>query len=151
MSYSCPSLQCAHTVGKQSDVQPRTSPRACPPPFFKALRKLTSGIYCHVALPSSESPIALVPTVLVQQHFRIKNYDVHPSERSLYGLLFHRVRAMRDSFLLASRRYVDVFRYDRRDGSENLLYSLEYGHLLIHGVGRSWMSRPVHQLHYLEP
>ena len=29
--------------------------------------------------------------------------------------------------------------------------SLEYGHLLVHGVDRSWLLHTVHQLDHLEP
>ena len=43
-----------------------------------------------------------------------------------------------------------MFGYGRRLGSKNLLRSLEYGHLPVHGMGGYWLPRTVHQLDHLE-
>jgi hypothetical protein len=76
------------------------------------------------------------------------NDNVSPSERALHCLLFHWLRVMCHSLLLASPRYVESrdwgphFKHVRR--------SLEYGHLLVHDLDRSWMPIAMHKLDRME-
>ena len=81
----------------------------------------------------------------------LENYNEYFFKRALYCLLFHWFRAVRHSFLLAPRGYVNWQVYSEQGTeSKNQGHSLECGHLLIHGLDWSRVPHAVHQLDCME-
>ena len=120
---------------------PLSSSAGCHYHFLKA----THGR--HRDSPSSCSVFICIPPVFVNQTALV-NYN-EPFEPGVFCLLFHRLRNVCHSLLLAPRRYAEIFRHWSRH-SKDKWHSLEYGHLLVYGMDWHWMPVRICQLGCVE-